>query len=104
MIAARAISAEFNYYCKENKIIFISIPPHSSYLVQLLDIALFQPLKHVYSGEINNFVRAFINHITKSEFFIAFKTAYNKTFIENNIKAIFRGAGIVPWDPDFVSF
>jgi hypothetical protein len=96
------MSAEFNQYCKDNKIIPISMPPHSSHLVQPLDVALFRPLKHAYGGEISNFIRASINHITKSEFFIAFKAAHNKTFTGDNIKAAFRGAGIVPWDPDSV--
>ena len=96
------MSAEFNHYCKENKIIPISMPPHSSHLVQPLDVALFRPLKHAYGEEINDFVRASINHITKSEFFIAFKAAHDKTFTEDNIKAAFRGAGVVPWDPDSV--
>ena len=94
--------AEFNYYYKENKIISISMPLYSSYLVQLLDITLFWPLKYVYSEEINDFVRAFINYITKSKFFIAFKAAYNKTFTKDNIKATFRGAKIISWNPDFI--
>ena len=78
------------------------MPPHSSHLVQLLDVALFRPLKHIYSKEINDFIRASINYIIKSEFFIVFNAAYNKTFIEDNIKAAFRGARVVSWDPDFI--
>jgi len=78
------------------------MPPYSSYLVQPLDIALYSPLKRVYSQEISDFIRASINHITKSEFFIAFKAAHDKTFTKDNIESAFRGAGIVPWDPDSV--
>jgi hypothetical protein len=96
------MSVEFNQYCKENNIIPVSMPPHSSHLVQPLDVALYSPLKRAYGGEISNFIRASINHITKTEFFIAFKAAHDKTFTEDNIKAAFRGAGIVPWDPDSV--
>ena len=96
------MSAKFNYYYKENKIIPISMPLYSFHLVQPLDVALFQPLKHIYSKEINNFVRASINYITKSKFFIVFKAAHDKIFIENNIKAVFRGARVVPWDPNSI--
>ncbi|MBD4413537.1 hypothetical protein GUG95_20060, partial [Xanthomonas citri pv. citri] len=87
-------------YCKDNKIITISMPPHSSHLLQPLDVALYSPLKRAYGDEINLFIRASINHITKSEFFLAFKAAHNKTFTAENIKSAFRGAGISPWDPD----
>lgn len=95
-------SAEFNQYCKENKIISISMPPHSSHLVQPLDVALYSPLKRAYGKEISDFIRASTNHITKTEFFVAFKAAHDKTFTKDNIKAAFRGAGIVPWDPESV--
>lgn len=98
------ISVEFNQYYKNNNIIPISMPLHSSHLVQLLDVALYSPLKRAYGGEINNFIWISINYITKTEFFIAFKAVYDKIFIEDNIKAAFRGAGIVPWDSDSVLF
>lgn len=96
------VSAEFDQYCKNNKIITVSMPPHSSHLLQPLDVALYSPLKRAYGDEINLFIRASINHITKSEFFLAFKAAHNKTFTKNNIESAFRGAGISPWDPDSV--
>ena len=96
------VSAEFENYCKTNDIIPISMPPHSSHLLQPLDVALYSPLKHAYGNKINLFIRASINHITKPEFFIAFKTAHNKVFTKDNIISRFRGAGISPWDPDSV--
>jgi hypothetical protein len=52
------------------------------------------PLKYIYGDKINLFIRASINYIIKSEFFIAFKAAYDKVFTEENIKAGFREAGI----------
>ncbi|KAH9233127.1 hypothetical protein K456DRAFT_53790, partial [Colletotrichum gloeosporioides 23] len=55
--------AEFDDYCKQNAIITISMPPHLSHLLQLLDIALYSPLKRVYGDEINLFIQASINHI-----------------------------------------
>jgi hypothetical protein len=96
------VSAEFNQYCKDNNIISVSMPPHSSHLLQPLDVALYSPLKRAYGDQINLFIRASINHITKSEFFLAFMAAHNKTFTEDNIQSAFKGAGISPWDPDSV--
>ena len=44
------------------------------------------------------FIRVSINHITKSEFLIAYLAAYNMIFIEKNIKRVFRGASISFWN------
>lgn len=38
-------SADFEAYCKENNIITLYIPPHSSHLLQPLNIGCFRPLK-----------------------------------------------------------
>ena len=96
------LSAEFDEYCRHNKIIAVSMPAHSSHLLQPLDIALYSPLKRAYGDEINLFIKASINHITKSEFFIAFMAAHLRIFTAENIKSGFRGAGILPWNPDSV--
>ncbi|KAI0991821.1 hypothetical protein K3495_g16366 [Podosphaera aphanis] len=80
------------------------MPPHSSHILQPLDVALYSPLKRAYGDQINLFIRSFINHITKSDFFVAFKAAHDKVFTEKNIKSAFRGAGISPWDPDSVIY
>ena len=37
-----------------------------------------------------------INHIIKSEFFIAYLATRNKIFIKKNIKGVFRGVDISP--------
>jgi hypothetical protein len=47
-------------------------------------------------------VRANIMHITKDDFFPAFQAAFEKTFIEKNVKGGFAGSGLVPFDPTIV--
>ena len=65
-------SVEFETYCKDNNIIPVCLPPHSSHLTQPLDVGLFGPLKRAYGKQIESFIRAHINHITKVEFFLAY--------------------------------
>jgi hypothetical protein len=96
------ISAEFEAYCKFHNIVTINLPPHSSHLLQPLDVECFSVLKHYYSQELEIFIKAYITHITKAEFLIAFQKAYAKTMTKNNIKAGFRGAGLVPLDSQVV--
>lgn len=43
-----------------------------------------------------------INHITKIEFLPAFWDAFNALITKSNIQGSFRGAGLVPFNPDAV--
>jgi hypothetical protein len=89
-------SDEFEEYCKENRIITLFMPPHSSHLLQPLDVGVFSPLKKAYGKEIDRYIQMGITHITKAEFFPAFRRAFDATFTKENIQGGFRGAGLVP--------
>jgi hypothetical protein len=78
------------------------MPPHSSHLLQPLDVGCFSPLKRAYSCEIESLIRHHVNHITKLEFLPAFKAAFTQSFTAANICSSFRGAGLVPLQPDVV--
>jgi hypothetical protein len=69
-------SADFQIYCEENNIITLCMPPHSSQLLQPLDVGCFGPLKKSYGREIEQLIRRPITHISKSEFFLAFYAAF----------------------------
>jgi hypothetical protein len=95
-------SADFQSYCKSNNIIPLCLPAHSSHLTQPLDVGCFSVLKRSYGLQIEHFIKAHINHISKVEFFIAFKAAYEQSITVQNSQAGFRGAGLVPYDPKVV--
>jgi hypothetical protein len=48
-----------------------------SYLLQPLNVGCFSPIKRAYSREIKALMRYNINYITKLEFLLAFKAAFN---------------------------
>jgi hypothetical protein len=62
------------------------------------DVGCFSPLKRAYSRKIETLMRHHINHITKLEFLPAF----DRSFTSANICSAFRGAGLVPLQPDVV--
>ncbi|KAJ6260168.1 hypothetical protein Dda_4391 [Drechslerella dactyloides] len=95
-------SAAFELYCQEHKIITVCMPPHSSHLLQPLDIGCFGPLKQAYSREVEALMRAHINHISRLEFLSGFHKAHTAALTPKNIRSSFAGAGIVPYDPDRV--
>jgi hypothetical protein len=95
-------SDEFEEYCKENNIITLCMPPHSSHILQPLDVGCFSPLKKAYGRQIEDMMRAHITYITKDDFFPAFRIAFFAAMTENNIQGGFRGAGLLPFDPESV--
>ena len=80
----------------------LCMPLHASYLLQPLDIRCFSPLKRAYSKEIEKMIRDYITYITKPDFFIAFHAAFFAAFSPENVQGEFRGAGLVPLDPEKV--
>jgi hypothetical protein len=95
-------SLEFQHYCKEKRIITLCMPPHSSHLLQPLDVGCFGPLKKAYGRQVEKLMRNHITHITKLEFLPCFKQAFDAAITSSNIQGGFQGAGLVPFAPDQV--
>src|SRR6266699_2606819 len=93
---------EFEYYCKENNIVIFCISPYLSHLFQLFDIGYFNILKQLYSKEVENFIRSYINYIIKPDFFAYFYTAFFAIFGEENVRAGFQGTSFVLFNPEAV--
>ena len=95
-------STEFHRYCEKHKIIALCMPPHSSHILQPLDVGCFGPMKKSYGREAEDLMRNKVAHITKLEFFPCFKAAFDASITKSNILGGFRGAGLVPFDPEAV--
>jgi hypothetical protein len=95
-------SLKFQELCKDNDIYTLCMPPHLSHLLQPLDVGCFSLLKRAYSREVESLMRNYINYVTKLEFLLAFKAAFNQSFTSANICSAFQGAGLVPIQPETV--
>lgn len=95
-------STEFELFCKKQKIITLCIPANSSHTLHPLSIGCFGSLKKAYWREVQEVMKARTSHLSKTEFLFAFLSAFQAAMTEKNIKEGFRGAGIVPFDPDSV--
>jgi hypothetical protein len=78
------------------------MPVHASHILQPLNIGCFSPLKRAYGTKISRLICHYINHINKLSFLPAFKTAFKKAIIKDNIHAGFRATGLIPFEPDIV--
>lgn len=82
-------SIDFQDYYKEAKIITVQMPAHSSHLLQPLDVGCFSLLKRAYGAEILALARIMATKIDKLAFIQAYRAAYYKAFIKQNICSSF---------------
>ena len=78
------------------------MPAHASHLLQPLDVGCYSPLKRAYGSEISALARNYVTHINKIKFLRTFRAAHDRVFKKENILSSFRGAGLVPLDPEVV--
>jgi uncharacterized small protein (DUF1192 family) len=95
-------TAEFDAFYKENTIICLCIPPHTSHLLQPLDVGVFGPLKRAYGKLVEGMMVAGNNHIDKEDFLHLYLPACEKVFNQRNIYSGFTGAGLKPFNQDQV--
>jgi hypothetical protein len=91
-------SLAFQDLCKENKIVTLCMPPHSSHILQPLDVVCLAPLKRAYSKEIRVLALDYIGRIDKKAFIATFAKVFKKAFSKANILSSFRATGLVPND------
>jgi hypothetical protein len=96
------LTPEFDRTCTENNIIPVCMPPHSSHLLQPLDVSCFAVLKRQYGQLVEQRMRLGFNFIDKHDFLIAYPTARTLAFKAENIQNGFAATGLVPFDPDRV--
>jgi len=95
-------SAEFDQFCTENMIIPLYLPPYSSHLLQLLDIACFGPLKRTYGQETQIYMQHSINHIDKKDFIAIYQQVRPHALTASNICSGFAAGGLVPYKSEQV--
>lgn len=94
------ITQDFNLFAKEHKNFTIYILPHRLYLSQPLDVSCFASLKRVYGRQIEQLMRAELNHIDKADFLTAYSRARIEAITPNIARSGFKATGLVPYDPD----
>ena len=90
------ITFQFVDYCERNDIILYCLPPHSTHLLQPLDVGLFSPLQHHYAKAVEDYFLTTSVSINRDTFFPIFKQARRLTYVSESIQGVFRSCGIVP--------
>ena len=90
------IHVEFIEYCLDNSIIIYCLPPHSTHLLQPLNVGLFSPLQKYYGKEVDKLVRYGNVAVNKGNFLPMLVNARNQTYTKENIMGAWRGSGLIP--------
>lgn len=90
------VSAALVGYTIQKRIILVLLPPHSSHLLQPLDVGIFSPLKTALAYRQTQLFRSGVRRIEKAEWVEDFIAAREDAITEKNVLSGWRGAGLFP--------
>ena len=93
---------EFITFCDDHKIVPFCLPPHSTHLLQPLDVVVFQPYKHYHAEAVDSVTRAGCPDFNKLEFLAAITSIRRQAFKPSTIVSAFRKTGLIPYNPEIV--
>ena len=85
---------------KQNNVWPVWLPPHSSHVLQPLDLAGFSPVKSRYRAQIAELAALDdAAPVKKHRFINAYQMARTESLNERIIRSGWKAAGSVPWNP-----
>jgi hypothetical protein len=96
------VSELFLVYYWQHKIIPFQLSPHSTHLLQPLDIGIFQPLKHWHQIDIQQTIQYRDCEYSKIDFLNAYRKIRYSTFKLRTVYSAWKKAGLVPFAPEVV--
>lgn len=97
------ISLEILEVAIQNNITILKLPPHSSHLLQPLDLSVFRPFKVKWDEKLITWQRQNIGHKLPKKIFSQFLCGTWKDISAEVIKSGFRKAGISPLNKNVIS-
>jgi hypothetical protein len=76
-------------FCEGRLIHIFALPPHTSHILQPLDVVLFQPYKHFHAKAVDRATRTECSQFNKLEFLAAITDIQDETFKINSILSAF---------------
>lgn len=96
------LTSQFLGFCHDHNILPLCLPPHTTHMLQPLDVGCFAPLAHYYRAEVDEASQYGLHGVSKSDFLRFYSVARQKAFTPHNINSAFRKSGFVPLDPSVI--
>ena len=90
-------------YCIDQKIILVCLPPHTTHLLQPLDVGIFAPLATAYKNGIHRITSLGANYkIDKCDFLSIYQQARKEAITPINVKKAWAATGLSPFKPELI--
>ncbi|GAB7336127.1 hypothetical protein MBLNU13_g08914t1 [Cladosporium sp. NU13] len=93
------ITANVIAFCMQNAIDLLILPPHTSHLLQPLDVGVFAPLKRALARETDAALRHDTGRIPRVQWVEMYIRARERALTSKNILSGWRSTGLVPLSP-----
>lgn len=93
------LTYRFIQHADEHDILLIAFPPHTTHILQPLDVVVFQPYKHYHAKAVAEAVRLGFFDFKKLDFLGCLSGVRRKTFKSGTIQSAFEKTGIWPFNP-----
>jgi DDE superfamily endonuclease len=100
---ASHVTTKVIWFCVDHKIILLCLPPHTTHLLQPLDVGIFAALATAYKAGVRERSKYIVSYnIDKLEFLEILSGARDKAITPLNIEKAWAGVGLEPYDPEIV--
>ena len=89
---------QFVRYCEEKNIIPLRLAPHTTHILQPLDVGIFGPLTKAYKKRVHEHTRFGAVNISKNEFLRFYLDARREAINTQNVKSAWRATGLLPFN------
>lgn len=93
------VTANVIAFCMENAIDLLILPPHTSHILQPLDVGVFAPLKRALASNTDAALRLNARRIAQVQWVEMYIRARQRALNKHNILSGWRSAGLMPLSP-----
>ena len=96
------VSDHFKHYCWRNKIVPFLLLPHSTHLLQPLDVGVFSAMKAHHQNALYESIRFGDFTFDRTDFLAAFQDIHDRTMRRKTVYSGWKKTGLFPFNPEVV--
>ncbi len=97
------VFSDFIQYCCDHSIVALCLPPHSTHLLQPLNVEVFEPLSKAYKKCVHLHSCYEAVNVNKLDFLHYYQEARSTAITTQNVLSAWRAAGLILYNPSVVT-